>query len=102
MAAESRPLSDDPPTEPHSIFDKRQKWLIILIASTAATCEQELVYLIDHMLMTDSFRVCIQHLLPSAYDDCARLACLSGAHQSYCNIVLDTARHRTQFLGAAL
>ncbi|KAI1746947.1 MFS general substrate transporter [Xylaria castorea] len=37
MPMESRPLSDDRTIEPYSIFDKRQKWLIILIASTAAT-----------------------------------------------------------------
>jgi hypothetical protein len=27
------------PDPPYSIFDKRQKWLIIIIVSTAATCE---------------------------------------------------------------
>ncbi|KAI0549206.1 MFS general substrate transporter [Xylaria curta] len=37
MATESRPISDDQTMEPYSIFDKRQKWLIVLIASTAAT-----------------------------------------------------------------
>lgn len=26
------------PEPPYSIFDKRQKWLIIIIVSTAATC----------------------------------------------------------------
>lgn len=31
------------PEPPYSIFDKRQKWLIIIIASTAATCESVLV-----------------------------------------------------------
>ncbi|KAI1170383.1 MFS general substrate transporter [Nemania sp. FL0916] len=37
MPKESQPLSNDNVTEPYSIFDKKQKWLIILIASTAAT-----------------------------------------------------------------
>jgi hypothetical protein len=27
------------PEPPYSIFDKRQKWLIIIIVSTAATCK---------------------------------------------------------------
>lgn len=27
------------PEPPYSIFDERQKWLIILIVSTAATCK---------------------------------------------------------------
>ena len=27
------------PDPPYSIFDKRQKWLIIIIVSTAATCK---------------------------------------------------------------
>lgn len=39
--------TNSPPTEPalqspHSIFDKRQKSLIVLIVSTAATCEYAL------------------------------------------------------------
>lgn len=29
------------PDAPYSIFDKRQKWLIIAIVSTAATCKFE-------------------------------------------------------------
>ncbi|KAF2971457.1 hypothetical protein GQX73_g2060 [Xylaria multiplex] len=37
MATQSQPLPDAHATEPYSIFDKRQKWLIVLIASTAAT-----------------------------------------------------------------
>ncbi|KAI1426089.1 MFS general substrate transporter [Xylaria sp. FL1777] len=37
MPTESQPLPNDHTMEPYSIFDKRQKWLIILIASTAAT-----------------------------------------------------------------
>lgn len=31
------------PEPPYSIFDKRQKWLIIIIASTAANCESVFV-----------------------------------------------------------
>ncbi|KAI3325370.1 MFS general substrate transporter [Xylariaceae sp. AK1471] len=37
MTTGNEPLSDGHTTEPYSIFDKRQKWLIVLIASTAAT-----------------------------------------------------------------
>ncbi|KAI1282172.1 major facilitator superfamily domain-containing protein [Xylaria sp. FL0933] len=37
MSKESQPPPIDHTMEPYSIFDKRQKWLIILIASTAAT-----------------------------------------------------------------
>ncbi|KAI0431432.1 major facilitator superfamily domain-containing protein [Xylaria sp. FL1042] len=37
MSKESQPPPNDPTIEPYSIFGKRQKWLIILIASTAAT-----------------------------------------------------------------
>ncbi|KAI0535569.1 MFS general substrate transporter [Xylaria digitata] len=37
MATQSQSLPDAPAMEPYSIFDKRQKWLIVLIASTAAT-----------------------------------------------------------------
>lgn len=33
------PLRAATPEPPYSIFDKRQKWLIIIVASTAATCE---------------------------------------------------------------
>lgn len=43
-----QPLNDTPvstssiqalPEPPYSIFDKRQKWLIVALVSTAATCE---------------------------------------------------------------
>ncbi|KAJ8133345.1 hypothetical protein O1611_g286 [Lasiodiplodia mahajangana] len=37
MGIESQPPSGDHTIEPYSIFDKRQKWLIVLISSTAAT-----------------------------------------------------------------
>ncbi|KAI1120208.1 MFS general substrate transporter [Nemania abortiva] len=37
MGTESQPPPDEHATEPYSIFDKRQKWLIVLISSTAAT-----------------------------------------------------------------
>ncbi|KAI0413976.1 major facilitator superfamily domain-containing protein [Xylaria grammica] len=37
MATENQPLPDDHAMEPYSIFDRRQKWFIVLIASTAAT-----------------------------------------------------------------
>ncbi|TGJ78361.1 hypothetical protein E0Z10_g10402 [Xylaria hypoxylon] len=37
MATESPSIPHDHAMEPYSIFDKRQKWFIVLIASTAAT-----------------------------------------------------------------
>lgn len=33
------PERDPTPEPPYSIFDHRQKWLIIILVSTAATCE---------------------------------------------------------------
>lgn len=45
------PISSPAPKEPYSIFDKRQKALIVLIVSTAATCEPKpnkvILYLIS-------------------------------------------------------
>lgn len=37
--ASTTPERDRTPEPPFSIFDKRQKWLIIIIVSTAATCK---------------------------------------------------------------
>lgn len=36
---DARPASLTIPEEPYSIFDKRQKLLIVLIVSTAGTCK---------------------------------------------------------------
>jgi len=47
-ATKDQPLNDTPistssipalPEPPYSIFDRRQKWLIVALVSTAATCE---------------------------------------------------------------
>lgn len=40
------------PEPPYSIFDKRQKWLIIIIVSTAATCTLYQVLFLRSLLMS--------------------------------------------------
>lgn len=43
-AAASMSLAESPPEPPFSIFDRRQKWLLVVLVSTAATCESELIH----------------------------------------------------------
>lgn len=56
-----------------TIFDKRQKWLIVFIVSVAATCMPSTVYKYgqQHLaLMSESLRFRIQHLLSSPSHYC--------------------------------
>lgn len=47
---------------PYSIFDKRQKWLIVIIVSTAATCKLSPKFSC-FPLIPISLWFCLEHLL---------------------------------------
>lgn len=65
-----------PEEEPYSIFDRRQKAVIVLIVSTAATCKYihlvglPMVIVMAHI--ENSLRLRVQHLLPRAPYHCSR------------------------------
>jgi hypothetical protein len=53
------------PEPPYSIFDKRQKWLIIIIVSTAATCRSPVSStVLTKLADMNSLRLRIKHLFP--------------------------------------
>ncbi|TRX96974.1 hypothetical protein FHL15_002280 [Xylaria flabelliformis] len=84
MATE-RPLSDDHAMEPYSIFDKRQKWLIILIASTAATSLSTIAHDLDVSLelvnLTVTSYLILQGIAPSFWGP---LSDVKGRRLTYC------------------
>jgi hypothetical protein len=58
--------------EPYSIFDKRQKALIVVIVSTAATCKYfaTVIIILPTSLRGNSLWICIEHIFSSTTYHC--------------------------------
>ena len=97
--AHSNVEADKP--EPYSIFDSRQKGLIVAIASIAATCKF-LSFPPCIRLTHGSQRLREQYLLPRHSDYSQRSRCLDRANQPHCHLIPDIPSRCSQSMGPCI